>query len=211
MILTLVEIEHKLQRDQGIALSIATIHNHLECQFYTIKKVLPQPVAINSIENKTKRAAYVTTIMEKMGLGKTVIYIDETNCNLFLRRNYGRSKKGARCSVRAPTSKGKNIHVIGGKNRTGLIYLERRRGSYKKDNCCDFIRFLLRQVQDPMNEVVIVWDNAPVHVNIGNPIEECWSVFKIEIKKLNKNSLQYLLSNPIPEGTTQTFAYLFDH
>ena len=48
-------IKHKLQRDQRIKLSITTIHNHLECQFYSIKKVL----SLNSIENKTKRAAYV--------------------------------------------------------------------------------------------------------------------------------------------------------
>ena len=41
-----------------------------------------------------------------------------------------------------------------------------------------------------------------------NPIEECWSVFKSEIMKLNMNGLQYLLSNPIPEGTTQTVHYL---
>ena len=37
---------------------------------------------MNSVENKTKRAAYASTIMEKIGLGKTVVYIDETNCNL---------------------------------------------------------------------------------------------------------------------------------
>ena len=95
-LITLVEIKHKLQRDQGIMLLITTIHNHLECQFYSVKKVLPQPVAMKSVENKTKRAAYVSTIMEKIGLGKTVIYIDKTNCNLFLRRNFGRSKKGTR-------------------------------------------------------------------------------------------------------------------
>ena len=88
-LIILIEIKHKLQRDQGIMLSITTIHNHLECQFYSIKKVLPQPVAMKSVENKTKRAAYVSTIMENIALGKTVIYIDETNCNLFLRNNYG--------------------------------------------------------------------------------------------------------------------------
>ena len=77
-----------------------------------------------------------------------------------------------------------------------------------------------------MSDVVIVCDNAPVHVNIGtvmeeeefngayllrlapysapvNPIED-WSVFKSEIKKLNKNSLQDLLSILTPEGTTLT-------
>ena len=75
LLITLVEIKHKLQRDQGIMLSITTIHNHLECQVHSIKNVLPQPVAMNSVENKTKQAAYVSTIMEKIGLGKTVIYI----------------------------------------------------------------------------------------------------------------------------------------
>ena len=35
-LITLVEMKHKLQRDQGIMLSITTIHNHLECQFYSI-------------------------------------------------------------------------------------------------------------------------------------------------------------------------------
>ena len=37
-----------------------------------------------------------------------------------------------------------------------------------------------------------------------NPIEECCSVFKLEIKKLNANGLQNLLSNPTPEGAAQT-------
>ena len=74
-LITLVDMKHKLQRDQGMMLSITTIHNHLECQFYSVKIVLPQPVAINSVENRTKRAASVSTIMEKIGLGKTVIYI----------------------------------------------------------------------------------------------------------------------------------------
>ena len=103
--------------------------------------------------------------MEKIGLGKSsfiyihiYIYIDEINCNLFLSCNYGRSKKGTCCSVRALTSKGINIHVIGGVSQTGLIYWERRRGSYMKDNCCDFIRSLLRQVKDPVSETVIVCD-----------------------------------------------------
>ena len=40
------------------------------------------------------------------------------------------------------------------------------------DNCCDFITSLLRQVQDPMSDVVIVCDNAPVHVNIEAVMEE---------------------------------------
>ena len=50
------------------------------------------------------------------------------NYDFFLRRSFGRSRKGTRCTVKAPTSKGKN--VIGGISQTGLLYFERRRGSF---------------------------------------------------------------------------------
>jgi hypothetical protein len=78
-----------------------------------------------------------------------------------------------------------------------------------------------------MTDIGIVCDNAPVHSNIEavlqedefigvlllrlapystplNPIEECWSVFKCELQKLNMNGLQNLLNNPTPEGFPQT-------
>ena len=106
-------------------------------------------------------------------------------------------------------------------------YWERRRGSYRKDDCSDFLRRLLRRIDEPTSEIVVVLDNAPVHVSLEsvsqeeefqgvellmlatysaplNPIEECWSVFKSEVKVHYKNSLPALLSNPPPEGTTQT-------
>ena len=84
-------------------------------------------------------------------------------------------------------------------------YWERRRGSYRKDDCSDFLRRLLRRIDEPTSEIVVVLDNAPVHVSLEsvsqeeefqgvellmlatdsaplNPIEECWSVFKSEVK-----------------------------
>ena len=110
-LISLKEIKEKLHVEEGVSVSIPTIHKYLECQLYTIKKVLPQPIAMNSEENKRKRAAYVTSIMAKIGIGKTAVYIDETNCNLFLRRNFGRSKN-AQSSY--PRQTLKNIYVIGG-------------------------------------------------------------------------------------------------
>ena len=44
---------------------------------------------MNNPENKKRRAAYTRRLMELIGGGKTVVYIDETNCNLFLRRKEG--------------------------------------------------------------------------------------------------------------------------
>ena len=62
--------------------------------------------------------------MEKMGQGKFIVFMDESNCNLFLRRREGRSRKGTRCTVKTPTSKGKNVHMIGAISKQGLVYFE---------------------------------------------------------------------------------------
>lgn len=128
--------------------------------------------------------------------------------------------------MKAPTSKGKNVHIIAGISETGLTYWQRRRGCYKKEDCCEWLRCLLRQVTEPMASVVVVCDNAPVHVNLEtvveeedfqgasllrlapysaplNPIEECWSVVKSEIKKLLNVTLNDLLRHT-PPAVTQT-------
>ena len=82
------------------------------------------------------------------------------------------SRKGSRCSVKLSTSKGKNIHVIGGISQTGMQYWERRRGSYRKDDCCDFLRRLLRRIDEPTSEIVVVLDNAPVQVSLESVSQE---------------------------------------
>ena len=71
-----------------------TVLPYLEGQFYSVKKVLPQPSAMNSAENKEKRSNYVGSVMESIGHWKRIVYIDETSCNHLLRRSFGRSKKG---------------------------------------------------------------------------------------------------------------------
>ena len=85
--------QYILMRDMSISISTTTIHNHLDCQFYSIKKARPQPATMNSDENKAKRSQYVCSLMSFVGLEKYIIYIDESNCNMFLRRSFGRSKK----------------------------------------------------------------------------------------------------------------------
>lgn len=121
-LISLQLIKSNILRDHQMNVSTTSIHKYLEGQFYSIKKVLPQPSAMNSAENKQKRSNYVSSVMASIGQGKHIVYIDETNCNLFLRRSFGRSKKGVRCTVNLPTSKGKNIHVIAGICQTGMNF-----------------------------------------------------------------------------------------
>ena len=181
---------------------------------------------MNSVSNKEKRRDYVQSLMDKMGQGKFIIFIDESNCNLFLRRTQGRSWKGTRCSVKSPTSKGKNTHIIAGISQQGLVHWERRRGNYKRDDCCEWVRRMLRAVTEPFHNVVVVCDNAPVHCALEtvfddeefsgatllraspysapiNPIEECWSIMKAQMKRILATRMANLL-NSTPEGMTQT-------
>ena len=203
---SLKEMAGKLKEDTGLELSIPTVHRHLHGQMYTVKKVLPQPERMNSDDNKQRRATYARKVTEAVGAGKTVLFIDETNVNLFLRRDQGRSSKGSRCVVKAATTKGPNIHVIGMMSQTGIVYWERRRGSFRKDACNQWLREALSRCPEPREEIVIVCDNAPVHVDLEqvteedefqgvsilrlapysaplNPIEHVWSAMKAELKQ----------------------------
>ena len=65
--------------------------------------------------------------------GKTIIWMDETNLNLFCRRSQGRARVGEREVMALPTSKGPNIHVICALSAYQMIYMTRRRGAFKSD------------------------------------------------------------------------------
>ena len=43
---------------------------------------------MKTIENKQKRATYVSKLMDSIEAEKMTIYINEANCNSFLRKNY---------------------------------------------------------------------------------------------------------------------------
>ena len=224
--ITLKAIRDKLEAEDGVSITTTTVHKYLDGRLYTVKKILREPSSMNSTVNKEKRAEYCSSLLSYIGAGKYVIYIDETNFNLFLRRNEGRSRRGTRCSVKAPTSKGKNVHVIGAVSQTGLVYWERRRGSYKKPDCQEWLRSVLRRVDEPLTNVVIVCDNAPVHSELElvsleeefegvtvlrlapysaplNPIEECWSVLKSHAKQRLSATMTEMLNATPPVGMTQ--------
>lgn len=215
--ITLKEIGDKFAVETGITVSINTIHKYLEGQMYTVKKALPQPVTTNSEINKRKRKEYVDKIMNRTGMGKTVIYIDETNVNLFLRRSQARARKGFRPAVKCAPSRGRNIHILGGISQHGLVYWERRRGNYRKEDCNEWLRRMLRAITEPFHNIVVVCDNAPVHVDLErvaaeeeflgveivrlgpysaplNPIEECWSTMKAAMKRDLSNTFVTMMN-----------------
>jgi hypothetical protein len=65
--------------------------------------------------------------------GKTIIWMDETNLNLFCRRSQRIARVGERAVMVLQTSKGPNIHVICALSAYQMIYMTRRRGAFKSD------------------------------------------------------------------------------
>lgn len=121
----------------------------------------------------------------------------------------GRSKKGTRAVAKMPCSKGPNIHVIGGMSSFGVEFVEIRRGAFKWEAANEWVGRLVTEVHQrgvPINQIVLICDNAPVHsrfeqaalengielLRLGpyspmlNPIENVWSVVKASVKRLNR-------------------------
>lgn len=215
-LITLQEISVKFTMETGITVCTNTVYKHLEGQLYTVKKALFKPAVMNTEENKQKRKVYVEKIMNRIWLGKTIIYIGETNANLFFRRSQGRGRKGL---PRCPTSEGINFHILGSMSQYGLVYWQRQWGSYKKEDCQEWLRTMLRKFTEPLYNIVVVCDNAPIYSGIEciaeeeefvgveivhmspysaplNPIEKCWSVMKVAMKQDLAENFASLMDTP---------------
>lgn len=208
--LTLKQIQRKVVATFEKIVSIATIGNYLEGRLFTLKQVHLQPITMNSEENKLKRRDYVRRLNEYIQHGKQIVWIDQTNFNLFCRRSRGRAKIGKRAVQILPASKGPNVHLIGGISAAGVVLMERRRGSFTADAANEWIQRLLEQWVtggNHLNDLVIICDNAPCHARLENslagtgvillrlspyspmlnPIETIWSKIKAVVKSVLRN------------------------
>ncbi|VEN49333.1 unnamed protein product, partial [Callosobruchus maculatus] len=161
--LILKQVKMKVLTNFRRKVSTSTIGNYLEGRLFTIKQVHIQPISMNYEENKRRRAEYVTALNRYIELGKQIVWIDETNFNLFCRRTRGRSRVGVRAVQHLPAARGPNVHLIGAISPAGVVTMERRRGSVSSDSANIWITNLLQRWQDMGSEgdLVIVCDNAP--------------------------------------------------
>ncbi len=109
--LTLKQLYDKVWQDFQISQS--SVHNYLHGQLITVKKVHHVVETMNNDANKEKRRAFVERISLLMQNQRYIIWIDETNFNLYCRRTQGRSSVAQRVPVALPGSKGPNVHIIG--------------------------------------------------------------------------------------------------
>lgn len=186
---------------------------------FTLKNCRFEPQHANTLVNKEKRAHFASELLRLQADEKPIIFLDETNFNLHLRRTQGRSKKGSRAAYITASCKGPNIHVIGAISSNGLIYHEIRRGSFDAEAAKQFTRVLMRRAYERYQSgVVIVIDNAPCHSRLEqileeaefahhtilrlapyspmlNAIEAAWSVLKQGVKDEVAQTLPFILCN----------------
>jgi transposase len=239
--LTLKEMCEILLQDLNIRVSVHTVARRLHGRMISLKTVHQQPDGTNTLANKRLRKEYVEAVMkvssftitnlfvnigftnflfQATGDGKTVVYIDESNVNLFLRRNQGRAAIGSRAITKMPNSRGANIHMIGAMTQTSMIKFMRKRGSFKSEDFLNWLKMVVTTATTqgiPLNNIVLVIDNAPCHSKAENitldypevvilrlapyspmlnPIEMAWSTMKAAIKQKEAASLEHLTPPP---------------
>lgn len=203
--LTLQQISDKFYEEFNLRMSLSTLHNYLKGQLISLKKYHVEPTTMNNDENKNKRKAYAEKITAAMRQNKQIIWMDETNFNLFCRRSQARSKVGQRAVITRPSSRGQNIHVIGAMNASGILKWSRMRGSFTAAKAKAWVISLMENLPDYMQpqNIVLVIDNAPCHTSLDecetlfpgltvlrlapyspalNPIENIWSKLKSRVK-----------------------------
>ena len=120
---------------------------------------------MNTDSNKELRRRYVQRVSQNTREGKIIIWMDETNLNLFCRRSQGRARDGKRAVMAFPTSKGPNIHVICALSAYQMIYITRRRGAIKSETAKAWLLEMLEHLPlgITVDSVVVVCDYAPCH------------------------------------------------
>lgn len=223
--LTLRELVEKVHKEFRVTVSQSAIRNALDGRALTLKRIHHQPEAMNDNRVKLLRRAYLIRLLEQQSQGKLLIYMDETNYNVWCGRTVGRAPKNKRAVVRH-VSKGPNMHVIACVSAAGLVYWERRHGAFRNDECNDFVRRMFDHISrtSALRDVVLVVDNAPCHSRVEqvlhdtqyaeatilrlgpyspmlNPIENVFSAFKSAAKQYLAARRDAIRSTP--DGMTQ--------
>ena len=202
--ITLKEAKALISSEFQIDVCVSTIKRWLDGELISLKKTRKCPISMNSDENKGLRKKYLENLLQDKAQNRTIVWIDESNVNLFCQRNEGRSKIGSRCTVIDANGRGPNVHMIGAITSTSLVSISIKRGSFTKEKCHEWLREIINICyQRQIVNLTIVCDNATCHRDIEkviregedvkilrlapysfllNPIELVWSQIKSKIK-----------------------------
>lgn len=213
--ITLAELAQILFTTFNLRVCLNTVKNWLDGQLFSLKNVRRTVYNMNSAENKLKRSYYMEHLFDARANGRTLVWMDETNFNLYCSRKEGRSRIGARATLLLPSSKGANLHCIGAMTSTRMVLFTTKRGSFNSQTCQEWFRELIEtcNTQGIENPTFIV-DNAPAHCRLEeviaeyedtqllrlapysyllNPIELVWSSFKSHVKRELRERMREIL------------------
>ena len=212
---TLEDLQRILLEELNVNVCKSTISNWLDGQLISLKNTRNEINNMNKNENKAKRAEYMNLFFENRAEGRTIVWVDETNFNLYCKRKKGRSKIGTRASVVIPASKGANLHCIGAMTTSAVVYFSTKRGSFKAEDCLQWFRDLVAECHNQgIENPTFVVDNSPNHCRLENipdefphvkllrlapysyllnPIELMWSVFKSHLKRKLAERMPFIM------------------
>lgn len=170
--ITLKQMVLWLAFEHEVHVSEQTISRHLLGMLYTLKQTRIEPSTCNSEVNKEKRRVFAEQLIMHQNDRNYILYYDETNYNLYCKRNYGRSKKGDRAVVVLPPSQGPNLQLQCAVSvDDGLLCYEMVTGSIRMENNAAFVERIYEAVKSSAvyrenyadKKIVIVFDNAGAH------------------------------------------------
>ncbi|KAE9013047.1 hypothetical protein PR001_g15506 [Phytophthora rubi] len=163
---TLTDMCDRLLSDTGVIVSKSSVHRALQGMLYSTKKLRIEKAAMNNSINKQKRKEFVEKLDGHISRGDMIVYQDETNFNLYMSRSEG-THEGS-------IAKLENARFI-----------------------ADFqVEDLARQF---LTEDGIMNGNRLVLLRLGpyslmlNPIEGCWNVLKLKMRRFMATKKQELL------------------
>ena len=171
--ITLNQLKIKLWMEFQINVCINTVKNWLDRELFTVKLTRNQIDNMNNAKNEEKRGTYMQKLFEARSEGRTLIWIDETNFNLFCRRRQGRSKIGTRASILLPASKVAYLHCIGAMSASNIVSVSTHRSSFKSDACIEWFNNLIEECnRQAVENPTFIIDNAPVHNRLQSILEQ---------------------------------------
>lgn len=212
--LTMVQLRDRCAEEFRLNLSPCTVSRALHGLAFNAGRARSEARTINLPVSRRKRKRYVEGLQEHLDNGRHIIYLDETNFNLFRRATSGRLRRVPRMVCRSRNyAAGGNIHLTAAISTSGLEKMDVRRETIGMglDEANAWLKQLIGLVGDcgvAVSEVVVVCSNAPsysryeevaqdmgfsvhrldVYSPMLNPVEGVWRVMKEQVGLFNREA-----------------------
>lgn len=202
---TLTQIKEKILENFHQSVSVTAIANYLEGRLFTLKEKRAVPSI--GIKSEVQRSEYLQTLNTFKEQHKEIIWIGETNFNLFYRRIRGRLRAAVRADDQGPipAARGPNLHILGAISTKGVITMKRRRGPFTSELANVWVTTFIHQwlnMGNQMSDLVIIADSATCYSKLEtvitgttilllrlendwirtNPIEMIWTKIRAHAK-----------------------------